>query len=72
MTVQHTFEQLLSEQDVARITGMSVATVRRWRLLRQGPRFVKLGAAVRYRPEDVDAWINSRPSGGCEATGRRG
>jgi predicted DNA-binding transcriptional regulator AlpA len=57
-------DALLHERDVARITGLSVASVRRWRLLRQGPRFMKLGSAVRYRPEDVSAWLNSRPTGG--------
>jgi len=58
---------LLNERDVARITGMSVASVRRWRLLRQGPRFLKLNAAVRYRAEDISAWLESRPTGGGPA-----
>jgi predicted DNA-binding transcriptional regulator AlpA len=57
-------EALLNECDVARITGLSVASVRRWRLLRQGPRFLKLNSAVRYRAEDVAAWLESRPTGG--------
>ena len=35
-------ETLLNEHDVARITGLSVASVRRWRLLKQGPKFLKL------------------------------
>lgn len=60
-----TFETLLNEHDVARITGLSVASVRRWRLLRQGPKYLKLGAAVRYRPEDISLWLESRPSGGA-------
>jgi predicted DNA-binding transcriptional regulator AlpA len=55
---------LLNEHDVARITGMSVATVRRWRLLGLGPKFLKLGAAVRYKPEDVATWLESRATGG--------
>lgn len=55
---------LLSEHDVAHITGMSIATVRRWRLLRQGPRALKIGAAVRYRLEDVSAFLNSLPTCG--------
>jgi predicted DNA-binding transcriptional regulator AlpA len=42
----------LNEHEVERITGLSVASVRRWRLLRQGPRYLKIGASVRYRPED--------------------
>jgi predicted DNA-binding transcriptional regulator AlpA len=57
-------DALLNEYDVARITGLSVASVRRWRLFREGPRYLKIGAAVRYRPGDVSAWIESRPSRG--------
>jgi predicted DNA-binding transcriptional regulator AlpA len=57
-------EQLLNERDIAEITGMSLATVRRWRLLRQGPPFRKLGGAVRYRPEELEDWLASRPTGG--------
>jgi hypothetical protein len=43
---------------------LSVASVRRWRLLRQGPKYIKIGAAVRYTPEDVAAWLRARPAGG--------
>jgi predicted DNA-binding transcriptional regulator AlpA len=63
-------ETLLNEFDVAKITGMSVASVRRWRLLRQGPRFLKIGSAVRYRTEDISAWLNSRPTGGEQIRAR--
>jgi predicted DNA-binding transcriptional regulator AlpA len=55
---------LVTEHEVARVTGLSVASVRRWRLFRQGPKFLKIGAAVRYKPEDLDAWLESRPVGG--------
>ena len=51
-------ETLLTEKDVAGITKRSVASVRRDRLLRQGCPYVKLGALVRYRPEDVRAYIS--------------
>ena len=50
-------ETLLTEHEYARITKRSVASVRRDRLLRQGCPYVKLGALVRYRPEDVRAHI---------------
>ena len=63
-TVHNAIETLLNEHAVARITGLSVASVRRWRLLRQGPKYLKIGAAVRYKPEDVSAWLESRPTGG--------
>jgi predicted DNA-binding transcriptional regulator AlpA len=64
MTDPNPLETLMTEHDVARVTGLSVASVRRWRLLRQGPRFLKIGSSVRYRPGDVQAWIESRPTGG--------
>ena len=60
----NTLESLLNEHDVARITSLSVASVRRWRLLKQGPRYIKIGAAVRYRLEDLVGWLDSRPASG--------
>jgi predicted DNA-binding transcriptional regulator AlpA len=66
-TEKTTPECLLNEYDVARITALSVASVRRWRLLRQGPRYIKIGAAVRYWPQDLAAWLDSRPSSGVAA-----
>ena len=63
-SVHNAIETLLNEHDVARITGLSLASVRRWRLLRTGPTYRKLGAAVRYKAEDVVAWIESQPTGG--------
>ena len=57
-------ETLLNEYDVARITRLSVASIRRWRLLRQGPKYLKIGSSVRYRAEDVASWLESRPTGG--------
>lgn len=50
-------ETLLTEYEYARITKRSVASARRDRQLRQGCPYVKLGALVRYRPEDIRAYI---------------
>jgi hypothetical protein len=50
-------ETLLTENEYARITKRSVASVRRDRLLGQGCPYVKLGALVRYRPQDVRAHL---------------
>jgi hypothetical protein len=35
-------------------------TLERMRLQGNGPRYCKLGGSVRYREEDLAAWINSR------------
>jgi len=67
-------ESLLTEQEYARITKRSVASVRRDRLMRQGCPYVKLGALVRYRPSDVRAYIESqlrKPAREHSVTGAR-
>lgn len=58
-TVSQAFEPLLSERDAAQWLGLSVATMRRRRLLRQPPAWVKLGARVLYRKQDLESFINA-------------
>jgi excisionase family DNA binding protein len=55
---------LVNDRQVAELLGVSLATVRRWRLLNRGPRFLKLGASCKYKFSDVASWLESRPSGG--------
>ena len=50
---------LLTETEVAERLKVSLASIRRWRLEKRGPTFVKMGALVRYRPEDLDNWLAS-------------
>jgi predicted DNA-binding transcriptional regulator AlpA len=66
-SVHDAIENLLNEHDVARITGLSVASVRRWRLLRQGPKYIKIGASVRYPQNFLTEWLATRPTGGGAA-----
>ena len=58
------FEQLLTDRDVARITGMSLAWVRRQRLVNGGPPYRRLGGCIRYDPAELRGWLASRPAGG--------
>ena len=60
----------LTEKDVAKQISVSLASLRRWRLLNSGPRFVKVGALVRYRPEDLKLWMDSLPAGGAIQYGK--
>jgi predicted DNA-binding transcriptional regulator AlpA len=55
-TISSSFS-LLDETEVAEMCHLSVACLRRWRLLRQGPRFMKLGRSVRYSPDDVREFL---------------
>jgi excisionase family DNA binding protein len=58
---------LLTEDAVAKQLNVSVASMRRWRLERRGPHFVKVGSLVRYRQEDLEAWLASLPTGGSSS-----
>jgi predicted DNA-binding transcriptional regulator AlpA len=53
--------EIMNEHQVADYIGMSVASVRRWRTIRNGPKFLKIGSAVRYKREEVEGWLNSCP-----------
>lgn len=51
-------ETLLTEQEVAKLLKVSVATIRRRRLFRQPPEYLKIGASVRYRREAIQRLID--------------
>jgi predicted DNA-binding transcriptional regulator AlpA len=51
---------LLDTNTVAREYGVSPVTLRKWRMTGAGPRFVRLGRAVRYRRAELDAWLSKR------------
>jgi len=49
----------LTEREVADLLGLSVATLRAWRHRGQGPRFLRLGRAVRYLPADLEDFVRA-------------
>ena len=53
------YETLLNAGQVARMMGLSVATVRKWVLLRYIP-YRKMGRAVRFSLPEIQEWIESR------------
>ena len=48
--------RIMTDVQVAERLGVSRFTVRSWRLKGVGPRFLKMGRAVRYRSQDVDEY----------------
>lgn len=50
----------LTEQQAAEYLAVSRKTLQSWRYLGGGPKFVKMGAAVRYRLADLNAWMEER------------
>jgi predicted DNA-binding transcriptional regulator AlpA len=53
----------LSAEDLAEREGVPLQTVYGWNKTGAGPRYMKIGRHVRYRPADVIAWENSRVVG---------
>jgi predicted DNA-binding transcriptional regulator AlpA len=49
--------ELLSTLQAARYCGLSPRTLEKMRTTGAGPRFIKLGRAVKYALEDLDQWI---------------
>lgn len=55
-------DALLTEAEVAVIVKKPPRTLRQWRWLGTGPRYVKVGRAVRYRPTDLVSWLDQQSS----------
>ncbi len=53
-------ERLLNEKEVAELFSIKVVTLRRWRWLGTGPRFLKIGGAVRYDPQVLKNYLSDR------------
>ena len=52
-------ETCLNQIDLARRWKISPRTLERWRWLREGPRYLKLGGRVLYRVADIEAYEQS-------------
>lgn len=44
----------------ARVIGLDHRTLEQWRYQGKGPAYLKVGRHVRYRPDDLDAWLQER------------
>ncbi len=55
--------KLWTIQDLAEFLGIPVNTLYQWRSKGYGPQGRRIGKYVRYRPEDVHAWIEQQE--GC-------
>ena len=47
-------------EDVAEYLAVPIKTLYKWRLERQGPPCARIGKHLRYVPEEVVAWVESR------------
>ncbi|MGD1096790.1 MAG: DNA-binding protein [Bryobacteraceae bacterium] len=52
-----------SDIEIANTYGVSVLTLRKWRLFGRGPTFYKLGRAVRYDIDEVEQFVRATARG---------
>ena len=74
MTIQQAAVKHLNQIDLSRRWSLSPRTLERWRWLREGPEYMKIGGRVRYRLEDIEAYEaeQRRASNAAAARARRG
>jgi predicted DNA-binding transcriptional regulator AlpA len=64
--------RLLTAEDVAEQTGLSVETLAQWRSQNKGIPYVKISRnCVRYRQRDLDGWVVERIVRTDEVSDRR-
>ncbi|GMM62379.1 helix-turn-helix transcriptional regulator [Novosphingobium pituita] len=51
---------VLTTEEAAKLLKLSQPTMNRFRVKGDGPVYVKLGGAVRYRQCDLETWLESR------------
>jgi excisionase family DNA binding protein len=52
-------ETFLDAEQVAELLGLSVATIRKWVLIRYIP-YKKIGRAVRFSAKEIQEWVKAR------------
>lgn len=65
--------QLLTAEQVSKITGIPVTTLAQWRYRKRGIPYLRIGRLVRYDADDVHAYLQSCRIGvRGQLTGKRG
>jgi excisionase family DNA binding protein len=55
-----TVSTLWTIEDVASYLQIAKGTLRKWRQEGKGPPVTMVGGAIRYRPDDVEAWLDAQ------------
>lgn len=51
---------LLTSEEVSEMLSISPRTLEGWRTSGEGPKYIRIGGrAVRYRLEDIQAWVDA-------------
>jgi excisionase family DNA binding protein len=58
-TINVTKETYLKPREAAEYLRSSTSTLAKARMKKQGPDYVRIGRAIRYRQSDLDAWMSA-------------
>jgi excisionase family DNA binding protein len=53
-------EDLMTEDELCEVLGLSKPTLQTWRSLRKGPAWIKVGKRVFFDKRQVEAWLQSQ------------
>jgi hypothetical protein len=53
------FDKLINEKGAAEFLGCTVSAMRKWRLLGRGPAYCRVGRLIRYREDDLLAYVEA-------------
>ncbi len=56
--------EFLSEREVAKRIGLSLASLQRRRMAGDGPEYARIGGRLLYRWDDVERWFEEHKSAG--------
>jgi predicted DNA-binding transcriptional regulator AlpA len=57
-------EVLMGSPEVSRWVGIPERTLDQWAYRKTGPAYIKVGRHRRYRPSDVERWLDEQTRGG--------
>lgn len=52
--------ELVDQMEMSRMLEIKPKTAETWRVRGFGPKYIKVGALVRYRKSDIRAWMENR------------
>jgi excisionase family DNA binding protein len=55
---QSTVEPLLTPDEVAAVLGIPKTTLFRWRVDSKGPKGIRVGKHLRFRPSEISRWLD--------------
>ena len=64
-----TYAKLINEEQAGAMLKVSTRTLQAWRVRGYGPKFRKMGRAVRYRLEDLETFVDEN---GHQSTSEKG